>query len=75
MKAVIVIIMFLQSIAKSWIEAGTLNDSPSKPGSNYWLPTIGVGYRFEFKPRMNIQLDFGIGRNSTSFYFQVGEAF
>ncbi|HGJ5883930.1 BamA/TamA family outer membrane protein [Arsenophonus sp.] len=58
-----------------WIGAGTLSDSPSKLGSNHWLPTIGVGYRFEFKPRMNIRLDFGIGRNSTGFYFQVGEAF
>ncbi|MFV9997045.1 MAG: BamA/TamA family outer membrane protein [Arsenophonus endosymbiont of Dermacentor nuttalli] len=59
----------------SWIGVGTLSDSPSKLGSNHWLPTVGIGYRFEFKPRMNIRLDFGVGRNSTGFYFQVGEAF
>lgn len=59
----------------SWIGVGTLSDSPSKLGSNHWLPTVGIGYRFEFKPRMNIRLDFGVGRNSIGFYFQVGEAF
>jgi hypothetical protein len=33
-----------------------------------WLP-------FEFKPRVNIRLDYGIGKGSSGFYFQVGEAF
>jgi hypothetical protein len=39
------------------------------------LPTLGAGYRFEFKPRMNVRLDLGFGRNSAGFYFQMGEAF
>ncbi len=52
-----------------------MSDSPSELGSGHWLPSAGVGYRFEFKPRMNVRLDFGVGRNSTGVYFQVGESF
>lgn len=44
-------------------------------GKGHWLPSVGIGYRFEFKPRMNVRLDFGVGKESTGFYFQVGEAF
>ena len=40
-----------------------------------WLPSAGVGYRCEFKPRVNVRLDYGIGKGSSGFYFQVGEAF
>ncbi|MDI8083742.1 hypothetical protein MJN69_28740, partial [Salmonella enterica subsp. enterica serovar Kentucky] len=39
------------------------------------LPSAGVGYRFEFKPRVNVRLDYGVGKASSGFYFQVGEAF
>ncbi|MBD2795956.1 BamA/TamA family outer membrane protein [Xenorhabdus sp. 18] len=59
----------------AWIGAGTLGDSPSQLGTKHWLPSVGVGYRFEFKPRMNVRLDFGVGKDSMGFYFQVGEAF
>ncbi|WP_340618044.1 BamA/TamA family outer membrane protein [Xenorhabdus entomophaga] len=58
-----------------WIGTGTLGDTPSKLGTRHWLPSVGIGYRFEFKPRMNVRLDFGVGKGSTGFYFQVGEAF
>ncbi|MEX6156557.1 BamA/TamA family outer membrane protein [Providencia manganoxydans] len=58
-----------------WVGTGTMSDTPSELGEGHWLPSIGAGYRFEFKPRMNVRLDFGVGRNSTGFYFQVGEAF
>lgn len=58
-----------------WVGTGTLSNTPSSLGEGHWLPTVGAGYRFEFKPRMNVRLDFGVGRNSTGFYFQVGEAF
>ena len=44
-------------------------------GKGRWLQSVGIGYRFEFKPKMNIRLDLGFGQNSTGFYFQVGEAF
>lgn len=39
-------------------------------GKGHWLPSVGIGYRFEFKPRMNVRLDFGVGKESTGFYFK-----
>lgn len=58
-----------------WLGAGTLSERKTDLGGKPWLPTVGLGYRFEFKPRMNVRLDFGIGKRSNGFYFQVGEAF
>lgn len=39
------------------------------------LPTFGVGYRWEFKNRVNVRLDYGIGKGETGFYFNINEAF
>ncbi len=39
------------------------------------LPCFGVGYRWEFKQRTNIRLDFGVGRGETAFIFNINEAF
>ncbi|ECG5644048.1 hypothetical protein E1K64_20235 [Salmonella enterica subsp. enterica serovar Poona] len=58
-----------------WVGAGTMAPSFHQLGRSRWLPSVGVGYRFEFKPRMNVRLDYGAGRGSSGFYFQVGEAF
>ncbi|MCD5882473.1 hypothetical protein LB411_37150, partial [Klebsiella pneumoniae] len=55
--------------------AGTMGPSLSSLNNGRWLPSAGVGYRFEFKPRVNVRLDYGIGNGSSGFYFQVGEAF
>ena len=40
-----------------------------------WLPTIGLGLRFETQPRMNVRIDYGRGTNSSSFYVTFNEAF
>lgn len=40
-----------------------------------WLPNVGVGYRFELQPRMNICIDFGAGDGSQGVYFNFNEAF
>ncbi|CAI0970496.1 Outer membrane protein/protective antigen OMA87 [Serratia rubidaea] len=58
-----------------WAGTGTMSRDAGDLGRGNWLPTVGAGYRFEFKPRMNVRLDFGVGRQSSGFYFQVGEAF
>ncbi|TKV11563.1 hypothetical protein FDX19_07205 [Citrobacter sp. wls619] len=58
-----------------WLGAGTMGPSFSALDDGRWLPSAGVGYRFEFKPRVNVRLDYGIGKGSSGFYFQVGEAF
>lgn len=39
------------------------------------LPTFGIGYRWEFKKRVNVRLDYGIGKGETGFYFNINEAF
>lgn len=57
-----------------WAGAGTLAPRVSDLGE-HWLPSYGAGYRFMFKPRVNVRLDLGIGRGSSGVYFQVGEAF
>ncbi len=58
-----------------WIGTGTMAPHFSASMAQRWLPTVGAGYRFEFKPGMNIRLDYGIGKGSSAFYFQAGEAF
>lgn len=58
-----------------WLGTGTMSSQPEKLGKSRWLPSVGVGYRFEFKPGMNVRLDYGMGRGSSGFYFQAGEAF
>lgn len=57
-----------------WAGAGSIASRPSDLGTHI-LPSIGTGYRFMFKPRVNVRLDLGVGRDSAGFYFQVGEAF
>lgn len=39
------------------------------------LPTYGLGYRWEFKKRVNIRLDYGFGKGQSAFYFNINEAF
>lgn len=59
----------------AWVGAGNMSDRPSKILNGHWLPSVGAGYRFEFKKNMNIRMDYGLGQHSSGFYFQVGEAF
>ena len=42
---------------------------------NNWLTNTGVGYRLELQPRMNLRIDFGVGKNSSGLYFNMTEAF
>lgn len=39
------------------------------------LPNYGLGYRWEFKKRVNVRLDYGFGKNQTGFLFNINEAF
>lgn len=57
-----------------WVGAGTLASTASDLG-DHWLPNYGIGYRFMFKPRVNVRFDVGIGSGTVGTYFQVGEAF
>ncbi len=57
----------------TWIGAGVMDgdDTNASP----ILPTIGVGYRFQIQPRMNVRVDFGVGNDTRGFYFSFNEAF
>ena len=39
------------------------------------LPNAGIGYRWEFKPRVNVRVDCGFTRNGAGFMFNINEAF
>ncbi|OAN13371.1 hypothetical protein A3K86_16125 [Photobacterium jeanii] len=58
-----------------WAGVGTLSDKISNLGQEKWLHTLGVGYRFEIKQRVNLRLDMGFGNGESGFYFAINEAF
>ncbi|MCO4294502.1 BamA/TamA family outer membrane protein [Solitalea sp. MAHUQ-68] len=59
--------------AVGWLAVGSIGEDPSE--FTHWLPNFGVGFRFEVQPRMNLRLDYGIGKGSSGFYFNFTEAF
>lgn len=58
-----------------WGGLGTIFRNPSDIEFRKLLPNIGIGYRWEFKKRTNVRLDFGIGRRESGLVFQINEAF
>lgn len=59
-----------------WAGAGTIFSNYADPENNFkLLPNFGFGYRLELQPRMNARLDFGMGKNTTGFYFNFNQAF
>lgn len=59
----------------AWLGAGNIAPTYHDLFASSWLPTVGVGYRFAFKARINVRVDLGVGKDSTGFYFQINEAF
>ncbi|HBO25549.1 MULTISPECIES: BamA/TamA family outer membrane protein [Odoribacteraceae] len=58
-----------------WGGAGNIFPEVKKFKWSHTLPTYGLGYRWEFKNRVNVRLDYGIGKGQTAFYFSINEAF
>lgn len=58
-----------------WVGAGTVFPRFSAFKWNHVLPNVGVGYRWQFKQRVNIRLDVGVGKNEYGFNFAINEAF
>ena len=56
-----------------WTGQGTI--SPEFSRNLDWIGNVGLGYRFEVQPRMNLRIDYGIGEDSKSIYFSFNEAF
>ncbi|WP_144209476.1 BamA/TamA family outer membrane protein [Shewanella donghaensis] len=58
-----------------WVGAGVISEDFNDLISSNLLPNVGVGYRFEVKPKVNLRLDFALGDGDSGFYFNVNEAF
>ena len=59
----------------AWVGAGTVFPKFSALRFSKILPNYGIGYRWEFKKRVNVRLDLGFGRHQTGFIFSINEAF
>lgn len=58
-----------------WGGAGNLFPRVSAFRWSHTLPNYGVGLRWEFKNRINIRIDYGMGRRTSGFLVNVNEAF
>jgi len=58
-----------------WGGAGSVFSHFSQLSAKRILPNYGIGYRWEFKQRVNVRLDLGFGRGTTGFIFNINEAF
>lgn len=58
-----------------WGGVGTVFPRFSAIRFNRLLPNGGIGYRWEFKQRTNVRLDYGFGKGESSFIFSINEAF
>jgi len=58
-----------------WGGIGTVFDNFDQIAKRRLLPSCGIGYRWEFKKRVNVRVDLGIGRGSTGFSLGLNETF
>ncbi|MDR0893900.1 MAG: outer membrane protein assembly factor [Prevotellaceae bacterium] len=59
----------------AWVGAGTVFPHFGGLRAKHILPNYGIGYRWEFKKRMNVRLDYGFGKHQNGFIFNINEAF
>lgn len=59
----------------AWVGAGTIFPKFADLRWKTVLPNYGVGYRWEFKKRVNVRFDVGFGRGQSGFLFSINEAF
>lgn len=59
----------------AWAGVGSVFPKISALRFNHLLPNAGVGYRWEFKKRVNVRLDFGVGKGCYAVEFGINEAF
>lgn len=58
-----------------WVGAGNVFPNFNSFRWSQTLPNYGIGYRWEFKHRVNVRIDYGRGRHGGSVVFNVNEAF
>lgn len=60
----------------AWVGAGNVFSKKEPFTWKKTLPNFGAGYRWEFKKRVNVRLDYGFGKSGQSaFMFSINEAF
>lgn len=59
----------------AWVGAGNVFPDLKDYQWKQTLPSYGIGYRWEFKNRVNVRLDYGFGKGVSAFYFSINEAF
>lgn len=59
----------------AWIGGGNVFPRFNELEFRQSLISYGVGYRWEFKKRINIRLDYGRGKDQSGFYFGINEVF
>ncbi len=58
-----------------WAGLGSIGPETGKSFFVNTLPNVGIGYRFEAEHRLNVRIDFGIGKESNGLYFNFQEAY
>lgn len=58
-----------------WVGGGNVFHNFKSIDMERFLPTYGIGARWEMKRRVNIRFDLGFTRNKPGFCFNIGEAF
>lgn len=54
---------------------GALFPSFEELDVDHFLPSAGIGLRFEFKHNVNLRVDYGFGRGTSGFVITLGESF
>ncbi|MEZ8859706.1 BamA/TamA family outer membrane protein [Vibrio sp. 10N.247.311.51] len=57
-----------------WGAAGSVAPSVSELNEDI-LTSVGTGFRFRIKDKINLRADVGVGQNETAFYLNVNEVF
>ncbi|MEG1863828.1 MAG: BamA/TamA family outer membrane protein [Alistipes sp.] len=58
-----------------WGGAGNVFSEWKTLNGHETLPTYGVGLRWELKKRVNIRIDYGLGKKTSGFLLNINEAF
>lgn len=58
-----------------WVGAGNVFPDFKHFRTGHTLPNYGIGYRWEFKKRTNVRVDFGFGKGCSGLEFNISEVF
>ena len=59
----------------AWVGTGTVFPSIKQFNASNLLPNYGLGLRWEFKHNVNLRIDYGFGKQTGGFVFNISEAF